>query len=233
MDGAQLAKKLDYAFLKADSRATIDELKRAVRESQEYGLRALCVPPVLAGTVKKNYPTLRVCAVVSYPLGLDSLAAKVFAAQELIEQGVDELDIVLDLFALANNNRRKIEQEAQQLGELCLDATVLCKAIIETPILSDEQIRWAVEVLRASPVHCVKTSTGYGREPTSLDQVKLIRSVLGHDKQIKAAGGIRTLYQALSMLEAGADIIGTSSAVAIVEEANVSATGADDAAALR
>jgi len=219
MDGAQLAKKLDYAFLKADSRASIDEFKRAVRETQEHGLRALCVPPVLAGTVKKNYPTLRVCAVVSYPLGLDSLAAKVFSAQELIEQGVDELDVVLDLFALSNNNRRKIEQEALQLGELCEDASVICKAIIETPILSEEQIRWAVEVLRTSPVHCVKTSTGYSREPTSMDHVKLIRSVLGHDKQIKAAGGIRTLYQALAMLEAGADIIGTSHAVAIVQEA--------------
>jgi deoxyribose-phosphate aldolase len=218
MDGAQLARRIDYAFLKAGSRATVAALREAVGLVQERGLRALCVPPVLAGTVKKNYPQLRVCAVVSYPLGLDSLAAKVFALQELIEQQVDEVDIVYDLFALVNDNRRKIELEAGRLGELTAAAQVFHKAIIETPVLSEEQVRWAAEVLRQSPVDCVKTSTGYGREPTGLDHVRLLRQVLGHDKQIKAAGGITNLYQAQAMLDAGADIIGASHPLGILEE---------------
>jgi deoxyribose-phosphate aldolase len=219
MDGAQIASKLELAFLKADSRATVAELKASVQAVQELNLRALCTSPVLAGTVKKNFPTVRVCAVVSYPLGSDSLAAKVFAAQELIELGIDELDIVCDLFALLNDNRRKLEQEARQLGELCRAGDVICKAIIETPILTEPQMQWAAEVLRDSPVHCVKTSTGYHREPTSLDHVRLLRSVLGHEKQIKAAGGIDSLYDALAMLEAGADILGSSAAADIVAEA--------------
>jgi deoxyribose-phosphate aldolase len=218
VDGSNLARRIDYAFLKVDSRTRVDALREAVQTVQNLGLRCLCVPPVLAGTVKKNFPQLRVCAVVSYPLGSDSLAAKTFILQELIEQQIDEVDVVYDLFALVNDNRRKIELEAQRLGELTASAQVFHKAIIETPILSEEQIRWAAEILRQSPVDCVKTSTGYGREPTSLDHVRLIRNVVGHEKQIKASGGIANLYLATSMLDAGADILGTSHPIRIMDE---------------
>lgn len=222
MDGAQLAQRIDYAFLKVDQRVRVTALREAVSLVQEHGLRALCVPPVLAGTVKKNYPQLRVCAVVSYPLGLDSLAAKVFILQELIEQQIDEVDIVYDLFALVNDNQRKLALEAQRLGELTSAAQVFHKAIIETPVLSEEQISWAADILRQSPVDCIKTSTGYGREPTCLDHVRLLRQVLGHDKQIKAAGGIASLYDAQAMLDAGADIIGTSHPLAVVKDVSAS-----------
>jgi deoxyribose-phosphate aldolase len=221
MDGALLARRIDYAFLKADSSARVDALRDAVRLVQDLALRAICVPPVLAGTVKKNYPQLRVCAVISYPLGLDSLAAKVFALQELIEQQVDEVDIVYDLFALVNDNRRKIELEAQRLGELTSAAQVFHKAIIEAAVLSEEQVRWAAEVLRHSPVDCVATSTGNVRELASLDHVRLLRQVVGHEKQIKAAGGIASLYDAQAMFDAGADIIGTSYPERILEEVDV------------
>jgi len=196
----------------------VDALRDAVRAVQDLGLRALCVPPVLAGTVKKNFPQLRVCAAISYPFGLDSLAAKVFALQELIEQQVDEVEIVYDLFALVNDNRRKIELEAQRLGELTASAQVFHKAVIETAVLSEEQIRWAAEVLRQSLVDCVATSTGNVRELASLDHVRLLRQVVGHEKQIKAAGGIGSYYDAQAMLDAGADIIGANQPERILQE---------------
>ena len=85
-------------------------------------------------------------------------------------------------------------------------------------LLTDDKIRAVAEVLRDSPVHCVKTSTGYNREPTSLDHVKQIRSIVRGEKQVKASGGISNLYQVRAMLEAGADIIGTSNGVKIVKE---------------
>ena len=216
--GREIAGRLDYAFLKVGGSSTVDALRRHVRETERHGFRSLCLPPTLAGTVKKNYPAVRVCAVVSYPLGYDSLAAKTFVIQELIEQGVDEVDVVCDLFALVNGNFAKLELEANQLGTMCRKAEVMLKAIIETPILSAEQIRQAAEVLKASPVGCVKTSTGYGREPTSLDQVELLRDVVGREMRIKASGGIKDLYDVRAMVGAGADIIGTSNAVAIMEE---------------
>lgn len=221
MDGAQLARRIDYAFLKVDSSARVETLRGAVRLVQDLGLRAICVPPVLAGTVKKNYPQLRVCATISFPLGLDSLAAKVFMLQELIEQQVDEVDIVYDLFALVNDNRRKIELEAQRLGELSAAAQVFHKAIIETAVLSEEQIRIAAEVLRQSPVDCVATGTGTVRELASLDHVRLLRQIVGHEKQLKAAGGTASLYDAQALLDAGADIIGSSQPERILHEVDV------------
>lgn len=218
IDGAQLAGRLDHAYLRVTSTTGVDGLRRVVEETLEHGFRSLCVPPVLAGTVKKNFPTVRVAAVVSYPLGLDSKAAKTYIVQELISQGIDEVDIVYDLFALVNNNQRKIGEEADRLGELTFKAKVFHKAIIETPILNVDQIRWVAELLADSPVDCIKTSTGYGREPTSLDHVRLLRSIIGTRKAIKASGGIRTLYDVQAMLEAGANILGTSSSVAIMAE---------------
>lgn len=218
MNGAAIARRLDYAFLKMDATATVGALRRVVEESQRLGVRSLCLPPVLAGTAKKNYPRLRIAAVVAYPLGAESLAAKIFAVQELIELGIDELDIVYDLFALINNNRRKLEQEAVQLGEITAGAGVFHKAIIETPVLERQQVRNVCEILRDSPVDCIKTSTGYNRRGTQAEEVRMIRQVVGSTKQIKASGGIKSLYNVREMLDAGADIIGTSSAPAILEE---------------
>jgi deoxyribose-phosphate aldolase len=228
MNGAMLAGRIDYAFLKVSSGTHVAQLKQAVAETKEYGFRSLCVPPVLAGTVKRNHPELTVGAVVAYPLGLETLAAKVFAIQELIELGVDEVDVVYDLFALVNGNLAKLEQEATRLGEMTSKAGVLQKAIIETPILDDEQLRAVCEMLRDSPVDCIKTSTGYGREPTSPDHVRLIRQVVGTRKLVKAAGGISNLYQMRAMLDAGADIIGTSHAVKITQETAAEITEPDE-----
>jgi len=218
-DGAQLAARLDQAFLKVNSQADVSALRRAAEDTLQYGLRCLCLPPVLAGTVKRNYPAIRVSAVIAYPLGTETVGAKIFAIQEMVELGVEEVDVVYDLFALANGNWAKLREEARRLGKYTADANIFHKAIIETPILAEEQIRAAAEILLDSRVDCLKTSTGYHREPTSLDHVRLLRKVVGARKQIKAAGGIRTIYQMRAMLDAGADIIGTSSAVQILEEA--------------
>jgi deoxyribose-phosphate aldolase len=218
MQAKELAGKIDGAFLGVDGRASSAALRRAVDDAVELGLRALCVPPMLAGTVKKNYPQLRVAAVVAYPLGLESLAAKVFAISELAEQRVDEVDVVWDLFALVNSNWTKVAEEARRIGELCVEHGLYCKAIIETPILTMEQIDNASRILASSPVQCIKTSTGYHRAATTVEQVQQIRSAAGGSKQIKASGGIRTLAQAEALLDAGADILGMSSARAILAE---------------
>jgi deoxyribose-phosphate aldolase len=216
-----MAARIDAAFLKAEG--DVAGLRSAAETALRLELRALCVPPVLAGTLKKNYPALRVAAVVSYPLGLDSLAAKVFAISELAEQGIDEVDIVLDLFALRNGNWRKQEQEAASLGSLCREYGLFSKAIIETAILSDEQIRRACEVLLGSAVDCIKTSTGYHRPATPLEHVRLIREVVRDAKQIKASGGIRSMAAAQALLDAGADILGMSDPKAVLETVQASA----------
>jgi deoxyribose-phosphate aldolase len=219
MDGEVIAGKLDHAFLRVDSSMDVESLRVAVENTLDYGLRSLCIPPVLAATVRRNYPSVRLSVAVAYPLGGETLSAKVFAVQQLVELGVPEVDVVYDLFALANSNWRKVEEEAHRLGRLTAEAGVFQKAIIETPILDQTQISRAAEILLESPVDCVKTSTGYARDGTNPDHVRLLRQVLSTRKWLKASGGIRTFSDARAMLDAGADILGTSHSVAIVEEA--------------
>jgi deoxyribose-phosphate aldolase len=217
VDAAALAGRIDGAFLGIDAQSKSANLRTAVEAALELGLRAICVPALLAGTVKKNYPPLRVAAVVAYPLGLESVAAKVFAISELAEQRVNEVDVVLDLFALVNSNWSKVQQEAERLGEICLENGLFSKAIIEAPILSADQIDNAARIIAGTSIDCIKTSTGYHRSATTPEQVGQIARA-APDKQIKASGGIRTLAQARAMLEAGARIIGTSSARQILAE---------------
>jgi deoxyribose-phosphate aldolase len=213
---APLASRLDQAFLKIDAAASVAALQVQVELVRRLELRSLCVSPLLAGTVKKHNPDIKVSTVIAYPLGLESASAKYFMIEELMEQGIDEFDVVLDLFAIVNGNLRKLEAEAQKLGSLCRRHKRMLKAIIETPILSEARIIEVVHVLRDCPVDCVKTSTGYGRDATKVQDVELIRRELGDDALLKCSGGVRSRDDAQRMIDAGADIIGTSSAEAIL-----------------
>ncbi len=206
----QVAGRIDNAFLKVDQGASVAALQRAVADTRNLGLRAICVAPLLAGTVKKHNPDLRVASVVSYPLGNDSLAAKIFTASELAEQGVDELDVVMDLFAILNGNFAKLGREARDLIYVCRAHGMLLKCILETPILSPDQIRAAAETLLEAGVDCLKTSTGYSREATRLEDVILLRQLAGDRCLVKASGGIRSHDEARLLLDAGADILGSS-----------------------
>jgi deoxyribose-phosphate aldolase len=219
MEIDSLAARIDHAFLRWDREASVAALKAAVELVRSRGLRSICVSPVLAGTVKKHNPGLRVCAVVSYPLGADSLAAKLFAAQELLEQGIDELDVVMDLFAILNGNWRKLELEARELLDLVHPSGKLIKAIIEVPILDEVQLLKAAEVLVVAGIGCLKSSTGYKRDPTTPQQVALLRRMAGDQCLVKASGGIGSLGRARELLSAGADILGCSASAAILAQA--------------
>src|SRR5690606_6866557 len=149
--------RLDQAFLKLDASATVAALRAQVELATRLQLRSLCVTPLLAGTVKKHNPALKVATVVAYPLGMESASCKYFAIEELMEQGIDEFDVVLDLFAIVNGNMPKLAAEAARLGTLCRRQQRMLKVIIETPVLDDARITEVVHVLRDAPVDCVKT----------------------------------------------------------------------------
>jgi len=213
---ASLASRLDQAYLKVDPAATVAALQVQVELVRRLSLRSLCVPPLLAGTVKKHNPDIRVSTVIAYPLGLESASGKYFMIGELMEQGIDEFDVVMDLFAIVNGNMPKLAAEADKLGGFCRRHGRMLKAIIETPILGELRIREVLAVLSDAPVDCVKTSTGYSREATKPEHVALIRSLLDDETLLKCSGGVRTREDAMRMISAGADIIGTSSAEAIL-----------------
>lgn len=213
-----LAARLDQAFLKLDAGSSVDALRSQVELVRRLALRSLCISPVLAGTVKKHNQDLKVATVIAYPLGMESASAKYFMVEELMEQGVDEFDIVMDLFAIVNGNMAKLAAEASKLGTLCRRHGRMLKAIIETPVLDAARITEVVHVLRDAPVDCVKTSTGYSRDATKVEHVELIRRELGDERLLKCSGGVRSREDAQRMIDAGADIIGTSSAEAILQQ---------------
>lgn len=224
-----LAKRIDHTFLKIDDATSKDDLLRAVRETSLYGFRSLVVSPNLVATVARNFPLVRACSVISYPLGCDSLDVKLAAIERAADDGAAEVDAVLDLFALRAANYRKIAIEAIELVKAAHKRKMIIKLILETPILDEELIRAAARALAPAGADFWKTSTGYGRRPTALSAVKLLRELAPDGVHVKASGGIKTLGEAMMAFETGAFVIGTSSGPSIMEVARNSKSGMQNA----
>ncbi len=220
-----LAKRIEHTLLKIDERTAKDDLLLAVRETADFGFRALVVHPNLVSTVARNFPHVRVVSVVSYPLGCDSLDVKIAAVHRAADDGAAEVDAVLDLFAMRAANFRKIAVEAKELVKAAHGRKIIVKLIMETPILDEEFIRAAARALAPAGADFWKTSTGYGRRPVALSAVRLLREIAPKEVHIKASGGIKTYGEAMMAFETGAFVIGTSSGPAILEEALKSMNG--------
>jgi deoxyribose-phosphate aldolase len=214
-----IAGAIDHSLLKITEHTRALALRVAVADMRNYGFRALVVPPNLVATVKTHNPDIRVAAVVSYPMGCDTTACKLFAMEEAREFGADEVDVVLDLFAVKAANWAKVEDEAGRLCERARGLGLLIKLIFETPILSDEEIAALCRAVRGTGADFWKTSTGYGRDATTENAVRLLAGNAPEGVRVKASGGISNLETARAMLAAGASVIGTSSGPRIVEEA--------------
>jgi len=211
--------KLDHTFIRIDADTKLDDFLRAVEDAVVYGFRSLAVCGNLVPTIKKHYPNLRVSAALSFPLGADTTAAKVFAVQDMLEYGADDIDIVLDLFAVKTHNWGKTTEEVSAIAREVGRAGRVFKAITEAPILTDDEIRNVAEILIDNGADFFKTSTGYGGRPaTTPALVAKIRGYVGTRIQVKASGGIRTLADYRGVVGAGADVVGSSSSPAIVDE---------------
>lgn len=219
MSKAELAGVIDHAFLKIDEETVAESLRRAVDETISYGFRSLVVHPTLVGTIKSHHPNLRIGTVISYPLGCDTTEAKIYAIGEAAERGADEVDVVLDLFAVRASNLRKTAVEARRLVDAAHASGLAIKLILETPILDEPQIRMLTRAILPAGADFWKTSTGYGRKPTPLSHVRLLSLLAPEDVRIKASGGFKTLVDVTRALKEGAAVVGTSSSAAIMKEA--------------
>lgn len=198
------------------------DIEAFVAKAVAYGFGHVCVLPNAVSTARRLTAGTRtgVVAVVSFPLGADVPEVKRAAAQAALDQGADEIDMVVNLSAARAADAETVVREVAAVREGMRDAALL-KTIIEMPLLTPDQ---AVTIARAAErggAHAVKTSTGFkalGIRPTSAADVRLLRSVLRPETGIKAAGGIASWPQAAAMLEAGATRIGTSAGLAIVDE---------------
>jgi deoxyribose-phosphate aldolase len=214
----KIEKYIEQTVLKAQ---TVDaDIEKLILEAKEYGFVGVCVPPFWVKKAKREIgdAEIQLVSVVGFPLGYNLTETKVFETEQLIKMGADEIDVVWSLTAFkAGMNWPKIE--LARLSQVCHDHERILKVIIETAYLSDREIVKACEICADAGVDYVKTSTGFAPEGAKESHIKLMRENLPSNVGIKASGGIKSLEQALKLIQAGADRIGTSSGVQIVRSA--------------
>ena len=214
-----IAALIDHTILRAQARH--DEVVGICREAVDFGFASVCVNsywiPVVAAELAGS--TVAPCSTVGFPLGAMSTEAKVAEAKGALRDGAREIDMVINVGALQDGDFATVSSDIAAVAEACHRGNALLKVILETALLSDEQKTIACRLAKASSADFVKTSTGFGPAGATAADVRLMRGVVGPDVGVKASGGIRTLPDLLAMVEAGANRIGASASVALVEEA--------------
>ena len=210
-----IARRIDHTLLKPD--ATKDDLDLICKEALQYNFATVCVNssniPYVAKKLKGS--DVKPIAVVGFPLGASTTSAKVYEAIEAIRNGAREIDMVINIGALKSRDFKLVYKDIQAIVEASKPHKV--KVILETASLThDEKVAGCV-LSKAAGAAFVKTSTGFGPGGATVDDIILMRSVVGDDMEVKASGGIRSTEDARKMIDAGADRIGASASVAIVE----------------
>ena len=206
-------KLFDHTILKAD--ATKEAVKKVCREAAEYGFMSVCVNGFYTSFVREQLKGsgVKVCTVVGFPLGQMSTRAKAAEARIAVEDGADEIDMVINVGALKDGDYETVREDIRQVKEACKDA--LLKVIIETCLLTQDEKRKACELANEAGADFVKTSTGFSAGGATQEDVSLMRSIVGDSMGVKASGGIRDRQTAEKMLKAGASRLGTSATTAI------------------
>ena len=214
----ELARMIDHTYLKAY--ATDVDMKKLCEEAVEYGFAMVAVnsgqsrrcSTYLAGT------GIHTGAAIGFPLGQQSIASKLFETQDALKNGADEIDYVINITELKERNLEYIEEEMKAIVTLCRQQGVISKVIFENCYLTDEEKELLCQIaLKVKPDY-IKTSTGFGTSGATIEDVKLMKRIVGDEVKVKAAGGIRSLQDALVFIEAGVSRIGTSASVQIMKE---------------
>ena len=214
---AELAAMIDHTLIDAD--VTQRQMMRHCREALEHGFATVAVSPasVARCVAELAGSSVGVCAAVAFPLGQATTATKVFEASEALEQGASEVDVVVNIGAVKDGNMCYVASEIGEVVRACAGHVV--KVILETCYLTDLEKKALLEISIEAGAAFVKTSTGRGPRGATMPDVLLLRSLAQERIKIKAAGGIQTLDQVLGYVDAGCERIGTSRAVAIMDEA--------------
>jgi deoxyribose-phosphate aldolase len=215
----QIASYIDHTVLKPTT--TIADIEKLCAEALQYKFAAVCVPPLF---VKKAVSlvkgsTVKVATVIGFPFGYSVVEAKVAELVLAIIDGADELDIVINISAIKNNDWQFLANEINTMMPIIKNKNKVVKIIIESGILTDDEIIKCCTVYAAAGVDFMKTSTGYAEKGASVHAVELMRSHLDTNIQIKASGGIKSYTFAKQLIDAGATRIGCSSSIQIVNEA--------------
>lgn len=210
----QVNKYIDHTNLKQD--ASFDDIKKLVDEAVEYEFYSVCVNSSFVSFIKNYNKDVKISSVVGFPLGAMAKKAKVFEAKTAIEDGADEIDMVMNIGRLKSKDYDYIEYEIREIKEAIGDK--ILKVIIETCLLTDKEKVKACEISLKAWADFVKTSTGFSTGGAKLEDIRLMKDTVKDNAKIKASGGIHTKEEAVAMIEAGADRIGASRSVEISKE---------------
>lgn len=217
MSVAELAAMIDHTFLKPFGTAA--DIEKLCAEAAKYKFAMVAINPAETETCAKllSGTGVRVGAAIGFPLGQNSVECKAFETRDAIEKGATEIDTVINIRALQKGDIDIVKREIEDMVSICKPKGVICKVILETCYLTDAEKVKVCKIAREAGVDFVKTSTGFGTNGATKDDVALMRKTVGENIGVKAAGGVRSLESALEMIQAGATRIGTSSGISIVE----------------
>ena len=210
MERKEILKHIDHTLLKAV--ATWEDIKVLCDEAIEYGTASVCVPACYISHIHKTYGNkINICTVVGFPLGYSVTEAKVLETKKAIEDGANEIDMVINISDVKNGDLEKVTKEIAALKEACGDK--ILKVIIETCYLTEEEKIAMCKAVTEAGADYIKTSTGFGTAGATIEDIRLFKKHIGPNVKMKAAGGVKTIADLEMFINEGCDRIGTSSAV--------------------
>lgn len=211
-----LAKYIDHTLLKPD--ATLAEIEVLCDEALEFGFASVCINPtwVRVAAERLRGSPVKVCSVIGFPLGANTQEIKSMEARKALRDGAREVDMVINIGALKSGDLELVRMDIEKVVDAAHESGAICKVILETSLLTDEEKVVASSVAKQAKADFVKTSTGFGGGGATVYDVALMRETIGPDMGVKASGGVRTLEDAEDMIAAGATRIGASAGVQIV-----------------
>ena len=220
MEKMPLNKYIDHTILKPT--CLVADIEKLCAEAKQYDFAAVCVPPNFVKLAKEKLAgsTVQVATVIGFPFGYSATEAKIAEIILAMVDGADELDVVVNISAIKNGDWSAIADEINHIMPIIRSKNKVVKIIIESGVLTDDEIIKCCDIYGIAGIDYLKTSTGYAEKGASVEAVKLFRKHLPDQVQIKASGGIRDYATAQLMIDAGASRIGCSAGVAIVSGAN-------------
>lgn len=211
-----IASMIDHTLLKPE--ATEGMIKDLCKEAKEYGFTAVCVNPFYVKLAKEilEDSKVKVATVIGFPLGANIKEVKAYETAKAIEDGADEIDMVINIGALKNKDYNRVKDDIKAVVDVAKNKATV-KVIIETCLLTQDEKKKACEMAMEAGADFVKTSTGFSNGGATIEDVKLMKTIVGNRLQIKASGGIRDYETAMAMIDAGASRIGASASVNIVK----------------
>ncbi|TCT27027.1 deoxyribose-phosphate aldolase [Melghiribacillus thermohalophilus] len=211
-----IASMIDHTQLKPET--TADKIQQICEEAKEFGFASVCVNPHWVSYCfdRLKETPVKICTVIGFPLGATTKEVKAFETKQAIENGAEEVDMVINIGALKNGEDDVVQDDIRAVVEAARGKAIV-KVIIETALLTDEEKVKACELSKAAGADFVKTSTGFAGGGATVEDVRLMRETVGEEMGVKASGGIRDRKTAEAMIEAGANRIGASSGVQIVK----------------